>query len=306
MLSRLVRGFLWPRRGRGKVRMLVATVLLVVLAIGGCGSANRMFYWPNRQQYNDPAREGVTYENVTFAAEDGTRLHGWFIPAQPGPPRATVIYFHGNAQNLTAHYEFVAWLPREGYNAFIFDYRGYGQSEGQVTREGTFLDSVAALEYIRGRDDVDAGRLLAFGQSLGGACLLAALGETDPRQVRCVALESTFYSYQGVARAHLAASWLTWLLQPLSWWLVTDDHSPSRSLDRMAGVPMLVMHGDADDIVPFSQGRKLFNRAPEPKRFIHVPGGTHCEGTGGYASADRTRYRRQLLDFFDECLDDSP
>jgi len=282
--------------------MLVAAGLLVVLAIAGCGSANRMFYWPNRQQYNDPAREGVAYENVTFAAADGTRLHGWFIPAQPGPPRATIIYFHGNAQNLTAHYEFVSWLPREGYNVFLFDYRGFGRSEGEVTREGTFLDSVAALEYVRSRSDVDAGRLLAFGQSLGGACLLAALGETDPHQVRGLALESTFHSYQGVARAHLAANWYTWPLQPLAWWLVTDEHCPSRSLQRLAGVPMLVMHGDADEIVPFSQGRTLYDRAPGPKRFVHVPGGTHCEGTGGYASADRDRYRRQLLDFFDECL----
>lgn len=304
-MKRILRAFLWPATRGGKVRMLVAAVLLVIVTIAGCGSGNRLFYFPNDLVYNDPSGDGLRYEaDVAFASADGTMLHGWFIPAQPGPARATVIYFHGNAQNLTAHYAFVSWLPREGYNVFLFDYRGFGRSEGAATREGTFLDSVAALRYVHGREDVDADRLLGFGQSLGGALMLAALGETDPHQVRGIAVESTFHSYQGVAQEHLARQWWAWLVQwPLSRWLVTDHHSPSHSLENLAGVPLLIIHGDADEIVPYNQGKRLHERAPQPKQFIHVPGGTHCEGTGGYRFG--TTYRKQLLEFFEACLKDA-
>lgn len=294
-------GFFWPSTRGGRIRMLVAAGLLVIVGIGGCGMGNRLFYFPNNLVYNDPASEGLEHEDVFFSAGDGTRLHAWFIPAKPGPARGTVIFYHGNAQNLTAHYEGVSWLPRSGYNLFLFDYRGYGRSEGEVTRKGTFLDSVAALEYIRSREDVRELPLAGFGQSLGGACLLAALGETDPHQVCGVAVESTFWSYQGVAQEHLGANWLTWLVQwPLAHWLVTDEHSPSRSLRNLAGVPLLVIHGDDDEIVPFNQGKKLYERAPEPKRFIHVPGGQHTEAIAGHRF--RNTYRKQLLEFFNDCV----
>ncbi len=293
---RLPRGKPWRR-----VRLWVELALLTVIGFGGCGSGNRLFYWPNRLVYSDPAREGTEVEDVTFEAPDGTSLHAWFVPARPGEARGTVVYFHGNAQNLTAHYAFVSWLPAEGYNLFLFDYRGFGRSEGHPTREGTFRDSVAALAAVRSRPDVDPDRLVGFGQSLGGALLLAALGETDPSQVRGVAIESSFASYRNVAQAKLAESPLTWLFQwPLSRWLVTGEHSPADSLDRLEGVPLLILHGDADEIVPFSQGQELFRLAPEPKRFIRVPGGRHVEATGG--SRFGATYRNELRDFFDRCL----
>jgi len=289
------------RRRRRIVRLTVWAVVLVTLGIGGCGSGNALLYWPNALVYNEPSREGFSHEEVFFPSSDGTKLCGWFIPAQPGPARGTVFYCHGNAQNLTAHYGFVSWLPRRGYNLFLFDYRGYGKSEGTPTREGTVLDTAAALTYLRSRPDVEPDRVVGFGQSLGGACLLAALGENDPRQVRGIAVESTFYSYQEVAQAKLAESWLLWVLQwPLSRWLVTDDHSPSKSLDGIAPVPLLVMHGTDDEIVAFSQGKRLYEQAGQPKRFIEVPGGRHVEAIGGSRFGDT--YEKELLEFFEGCL----
>ena len=286
------------------IRLAVWTVVLLVVGIAGGGAGNRLFYWPNDNVYNNPAREGLQYEELFFPSGDGTQLVGWFIPAQPGPAAGTVFYCHGNAQNLTAHYGFVSWLPREGYNLFLFDYRGFGKSEGEPTREGTFADTLAALEYLRNRPDVDADRIVAFGQSLGGACLLAALGETDPGQVRGIAVESTFYSYQGVLQAKTAENPLLWFIQwPLSRWLVTDDHSPSHSLDRIPPVPLLVIHGDADKLVPYKQGKLLYEKAGRPKRFISIPGGTHTEAVGG--SRFGTTYHKELLNFFDDCLRDS-
>ncbi|MBN2582531.1 MAG: alpha/beta hydrolase [Planctomycetes bacterium] len=286
------------------MKLMIWAVVLVGLGVGGCGSGNALLYWPNGLIYNDPSREGLRHEEVFFPSTDGTKLCGWFIPAQPGPAKGTVFYCHGNAQNLTAHYGFVSWLPRENYNLFLFDYRGFGKSEGKPTREGTVLDTAAALAYLRSRTDVDTNRVLGFGQSLGGACLLAALGEDDPRHVRGIAVESTFYSYQEVAQAKLAENWLLWALQwPLSRWLVTEDHSPSLTLDRIPPVPLLVIHGTEDEIVAFSQGKRLYEKAGEPKQFIEIPGGRHVEAVGGYRFGDK--YELELLKFFEECLSDS-
>jgi fermentation-respiration switch protein FrsA (DUF1100 family) len=303
--KRAAREFVWPSSRSGKIRMLVATLLLMAILVGGCGSGNRLFYWPNDLVYNNPVADGRTVEDVVFDSADGTKLHGWYLPAQggAGPVKGTVIYFHGNAQNLTAHYEFVSWLPAHGYNLFLFDYRGFGQSQGTPSREGTFQDSVAAIEYLAARPDQRGVPRVVFGQSLGGALSLAALGESGPHGVCGLAVESTFYSYQGVAQWHAANIWWTWLVQwPLSHWLVTDDHSPSHSLANLQGLPLLVIHGDADKVVPYSQGETLFQHAPEPKRFIRVPGGSHCGGTSGFDLQEVDRYRKELLKFFDECV----
>ncbi len=283
-----------------RIRLVVYPVLGLIVGVAGCGQGNRLFYWPDNVIYSDPAAQGVHVEDVWFASADATRLHGWFIPAV-GPARGTVLYYHGNAQNLTAHYRRVAWLPDAGYNLFFFDYRGFGQSAGHPDRDGLALDSIAALKYIQTRPDVDKKSLVVFAQSLGGACALAALGETDPHAVRGVVIDSSFYSYRGVACESLQANWYSWLFSwPLSTLGVTDDHSPSLTLARLAPTPLLVLHGDADQVVPFTQGQRLFDQAGQPKTFIHIPGGRHCDGV----SSDRhgETYRKIILDFFDRAI----
>jgi hypothetical protein len=283
-----------------RVRLIVYPAIGLILVIAARHQGNRLFYWPNNVTYSDPVSRHVPVEDVWFAASDGTRLHGWFIPAS-SPASGTVLYYHGNARNLTDHYEYVSWLPKAGYNLFLFDYRGFGQSAGHPDREGLALDSIAALRYIQTRPDVDKKSLVVLGQSLGGACALAALGETDPRQVRAVAVESTFYSYREVAREHLKAHWTTRLFSwPLATWGVTDEHSPSLTLDRIAPTPLLVIHGDADPLVPFSQGQRLYDQAGQPKTFIRIPGGRHCGALMGYLHG--YTYRKILLDFFAQSI----
>src|ERR1041384_5905226 len=121
----------------------------------GCltGCAQGAFYHPDRGLHDPPARLGLKYEQVTFASQDGTRLVGWFIPARgyadPKRAKGTVVHFHGNAQNLSAHWQFVDWLPQRGFNLFVFDYRGYGASQGSPEPKGVFEDSLAALDYAR-------------------------------------------------------------------------------------------------------------------------------------------------------------
>ena len=106
--------------------------------VGLCGlmmGCNSLFYYPSQKVFYTPHNFGTTYEDVYFTSKDGTRLNGWFVPAI-GHAKGTVIHFHGNAENITNHYTFVQWLPSEGFNLFVFDYRGYGASSGKPDLEG--------------------------------------------------------------------------------------------------------------------------------------------------------------------------
>ena len=172
---------------------LLFALLLGCSLFGLSSCAQQAFYYPDHADYGTPAQAGLQHEDIFFQSEDGTRLHGWFIPAQNAggliPARATIIHFHGNAQNLSAHKEAVQWLPAHGYNVFLFDYRGYGLSEGRPNQAGLFADSNAALNYVRSRPDVDKNRLLIFGQSLGGTNAIAAVGAGNHAGIRAVAIE---------------------------------------------------------------------------------------------------------------------
>jgi fermentation-respiration switch protein FrsA (DUF1100 family) len=183
-------------------------------------------------------------------------------------------------------------LPTRGFNLFVFDYRGYGQSGGKSTREGIHRDSIAALEYVRSREDVDPTRLLVLGQSIGGACGLAALGEGSRDGVRAVAVDSTFLWYRDVANGALGGTAFTY---PLAWLLISNDHSPGKSIDQLGSIPVLVLHGSADHIVSIDNGRAVFDAVVGPKRLEVVEGADHMRVLDGPA-------REILVDFFREHL----
>ncbi len=270
-------------------------LLLLFCGVSYMVGCNRLFYYPTSREYRAPSDLDVPVEEVRFRSEDGTELHGWLL--KPGEDRAavgTVVHFHGNARNLTAHVGLVDWLARRGFNVFLFDYRGYGKSDGSPKRSGVIADSKAALTYIRGREDIDSDRLLVLGQSLGGACALAALGEGSTEGVRAVAIDSSFLSYRNVANSVLGGTFLT---KPLVWLTVTSDHDPEDSLAELEGIPLLFIHGDADGLVRISNGLELFEAAPEPKRFLKVPGARHLHAIEGET-------KDQLVKFFSEALKD--
>jgi fermentation-respiration switch protein FrsA (DUF1100 family) len=275
---------------------LILSVLLLTLPIQGCVSG--MFYQPDRKTYDSPDRHGLKYEQIAFQSKDGTRLTGWFVPAV-GAPRGTVIHFHGNAQNMTAHFGFVSWLPAQGFNLFVFDYRGYGASAGRPNRRGVYEDSLAALDYIAARPGIDHNRLLVLGQSLGGANAIAAVGSRPPGGIRAVAIDSAFASYQGIVRDKIAAiPILSYLRNPLSHLLIGNDLSPEAVVANIAPTPLLIIHGTADPVVPYSHGKRLFELAREPKKFWTIEGGEHTEAFADPASP----YRQRLVAFFDEAL----
>ncbi len=277
--------------------LLLLAGSFLVLCCQGC--VGRMFYQPDRTSYGTPSRYGLKYEEVTFRSKDGTKLTGWFIPAV-GAPRGTVIHFHGNAQNMSAHFAFVSWLPAAGFNLFVFDYRGYGQSEGKPDRRGLFEDSVAAITCVQARKDVDRDRLLVLGQSLGGANAIAAVGANSFKGIRAVAIESAFASYRGIVRDKIGGMPLLSLLKwPLSYLLIGDSYSPDRVVRAIAPVPLLLIYGTADGIVPYHHGQDLFDRAQEPKQFWTIEHGGHTEAFVEESSG----YRQKLVNFFDAALD---
>ena len=277
------------RRRRRRVRFATLLLLLLLpLVFPGC--LNGLFYHPDRVAYRD-LDAMPRCEQVTFPSGDGTRLHGCLLRAA-GEPRGTVVFFHGNAQNLTSHLFFVDWLPASGFDVFTFDYRGYGRSEGSPSRQGLFEDSVAALDYVRSRDDVDGERIVVLAQSLGGACAVPALGEGGGGPVRGVVLDSTFATYIGMGNAALGGTWLTW---PFAWLLLTNAHSPAHVVAQLAPTPLLFFHSEHDPVVPIAQGRALFDVASEPKQFVAV-------ARPGHPIATSPAEQQRIVRFFAECL----
>jgi uncharacterized protein len=251
-------------------RVIIALTACVFFS--GCASVDGVFYYPNKKVYRTPAGEGLAYEEVRFASSDGTKLSGWFVPAVAAPAAGTVIHFHGNAQNMTSHYSFVSWVPHNGFNLFVFDYRGYGASEGSPDREGVIQDSAAAIKYVQARDDVDRNKIIVLGQSLGGANAIAAVGGNEFDGIVGVVVDSAFSSYEDVGKDHV---WR--LFKPLVGWLIGDAFNPIDYVDKIAPTPLVVIHGTADSVVPYYHGPRLHARAKEPKELWTVDNGRHTD-----------------------------
>lgn len=268
---------------------------LARLAEGALGKngGNQLFYFPTRDEPSTPAAWGLKYESVDFKSADGTKLHGWFIPAKnkaARDARATVVFSHGNAGSISYHLGFCAWFAEAGFNVLIYDYRGFGKSGGEVGRRGMIDDVKAAFRYALSRRDIDTGRLVSYGHSLGGAQSVTALGESPVKGLRAIIVDGAFASYQAMARVfggQLGAS------------LVTDELAPKDYVNKLAPVPLLVVHGERDEVVPFSQGMQLYRSAAEPKTLFQVKSGRH----GTALSDDNGAYRKKLVTWLGRVMD---
>lgn len=251
-----------PPRRAVAVGLILATTAVAYLVLWSV--ADGLFYHPNDTVYGSPRDYRVAVETVSFSAPGGPQLHGWWLPAED-EHRGTVVYCHGNAANVTLHARHVAWLPKLGFAVLVFDYRGYGRSQGSVTRAGTVADAIAAVDFALLRDPA---RTVLFGHSLGGAIAICAAAERPA--VRAVIAESTFPSYRRVAAASAP---LLAALVPL---FVSDGEDPVQVVQQIAPRPLLVIHGTDDHIVPVALGRELFEAASEPKQLWVVEGARHA------------------------------
>ena len=218
-----------------------------------------MFFYPDAVTYTTPAQFGLKVEDIHVVSGDGSRLHGWFIPAVDRA-KATVLHLHGNAANISNHLPLVAWLPARGYHVLMIDYRGFGRSEGKPSLDGIVDDAAAALAYLRGRSDVDATRLIVFGQSIGGATALRLLAR-DSDGVRLAVIDSAFASYRGIARDATAGSPLGPIAALTAGALPGFDRDPITALKSIR-TPLIFVHGARDSIIAPVNSERLHAAAP--------------------------------------------
>jgi fermentation-respiration switch protein FrsA (DUF1100 family) len=233
-----------------------------------------MFFKPTKEIVVCPEILKYAPIDVYFKSSDGLSLHGWYFRAKE--ERGAILICHGNVENLSTHVKLDLWLIDAGYDLFIFDYRGYGRSDGTPDVQGINRDAEAALETLlftlpRAKQD----NIIVFGKSLGGAVAVYTVANSPYKnRVKALILDSAFSSYRAIAREKIADSIFGWPVQyPLSY-LVNDDFSPIQFIKSIAPVPVVIIHGENDDIVPYHHGRILYDAAQPPREFWEttVPG----------------------------------
>lgn len=267
--------------------------LLIGLALGYGALAGllyltqeRMVFYPEiggRALDADPGNLGLPFEDVNLDTSDGERLHGWYVPAPD--PRGAVIFCHGNAGNIAHRLDYLLMFRRMGYSVLIFDYRGYGRSTGRPTEQGTYLDAEAAWRHLTEARGFAPRRIVVTGESLGGAVAARLAADRAPG---ALVLASTFTSVPD-----MGAAVYPWLPVRL---LARLRYDARDSVARVQA-PVFVAHSPDDEIVPFAQGRALYEAARGPKQFLELAGG-HNEGF----IFMREAWVRALSRFLDESL----
>jgi pimeloyl-ACP methyl ester carboxylesterase len=222
---------------------------------------NALLFFPERALHATPA---VPYEELAIATDDGERLHGWWVPAS-APGAAPVLLCHGNGGNVSDRVPHVAFLEAAGFDVLLFDYRGYGRSTGRPSETGTYRDARAARRALLERAGSDG--VLYLGESLGAAVALELAHHHPPAGL---ILQSPFTSIRDMARLHY----------PVVPRALVPDAYPSLRLIRSLEIPLLVLHGERDDIVPLLHGEELYEAATCPKRLVRFPDAGHNDLIG--------------------------
>ena len=276
------------RRSRGSsvsLRRLANCVVITYLTVCVIVSflQSRLIYFPSRGYEYTPADVGLLYEDLVLETEDGVKIAAWYIGGSG--ERGSLIFCHGNAGNMADRMVDITTLHHMGFNVLMFDYRGYGGSEGSPTETGTYLDGEAAWNYLTVTRGEEPSRITIFGRSLGGA---VAIELATHHQPAALVVESSFTSIVDIGRLHYP-------LLPINM-LVTYRYESIAKVPTIL-CPKLFVHAKDDTLIPISIGRKLYDAAAHPKRFIETPGG---HNSGGYAYNDS--YKRQFEAFIDEAL----
>ena len=250
---------------------------------------NRLIFFPDKRIEATPRDWGLAYEEISFKTQDGLSLHGWWIPGTGSP--LTILWFHGNGGNISYRLDNINRRhDLLGANIFIFDYRGYGRSEGGASEEGTYKDGDAAIRYLHSREDIDPAKIVFLGESLGSAVAVEMATRHD-----CAALilEAPFLSIPEMAK-------VSFPFLPIGSLLQTRYDTLSKI--GQVRVPLLIVHGEDDEIVPFRHGQRLFEAASEPKELYVIKQARHNDLylIGGQA------YLETLARFLGRIIGDRP
>jgi fermentation-respiration switch protein FrsA (DUF1100 family) len=247
--------------------LLLVVGAYLALALLMFAFQSHLVYFPNvpsRALEATPESAGLGFESVEFAADDGVRLHGWFLPG-PKDARATLLFCHGNAGNISHRLDSLKIFHELGLAVFIFDYRGFGESAGTASEQGTYLDAEAAWRHLADERGIPPGEIVIFGRSLGAAVAARLATRHTPK---ALILESGFTS-----APDLAAD-VYWMF-PVRW-LSRFRYSALDDLKQVRA-PVLIVHSVEDEIIPVRHGRRLFQAANAPKRMLEIVG-DHNQG----------------------------
>lgn len=272
---------------KSKCWIVSACITILALISGLVGRISSPFYYPVRgaSTYTPKSAE-LPFEDVYFTSQDGTRLNGWYIPAV-GETKGIVLQVHGNTGKLEFQLDPVLWLPGEHYAVFMFDYRGYGLSDDKKPDPKALMeDTQSAILYLKNRKDIDTSKLLILGQSLGGNNTVAALAHAPFDGIAGIVLDATFYSYKTIANDKISGSGS----------LVNDEYSANHFIHQIAPIPLLFLHGDADEVIPYQHSQRLFEAAGEPKQIVIVPHARHLN------ALYQREIQERVLKFFEDCL----
>jgi fermentation-respiration switch protein FrsA (DUF1100 family) len=244
----------------------LSVILLILLAVGFFyffypQVENFFVFYPQSSFDSVPADWGLRHEDVTFDTEDNRRLHGWFFPLEGDAP--VILFCHGNAGNISHRLENVKFLLDKQLKVFIFDYRGYGKSNGRPSEMGLYRDGLAAYDFLVNRKGIPSNRIIPFGRSLGAS---VAIEITLRREVKSLILESAFTSTKGMAKTLFPFM----LFSPL-----LPAHYNNLEKIAQVNAPKLFIHGEDDEIVSFSMGQRLYQAAKAPKYFYPLKGAGH-------------------------------
>jgi fermentation-respiration switch protein FrsA (DUF1100 family) len=227
-----------------------------------------LVYFPSRELSASPANIGLAFEEARIESSDGVKLHAWYVPAAAGA--TTVLFCHGNAGNISHRLEWLKIFHDMGLAVLLFDYRGYGQSSGTPGEQGTYDDARAAWSYLTQTRNISPGRVVIFGESLGGAVATHLSRNISPA---ALIITSAFTSVPDLA------SKFYWYL-PVR--LIARIHYRTADYIAQVRAPALIIHSRDDEIVPFSHGEEIYRRANEPKQFLEISG----DHNGGFLTSE--------------------
>ena len=242
-------------------KIVLGIVIVVTLFFLLRWFERKNLYFPTRRIEITPEDVGLHYEDVYFETEDGLKLHGWFIPSNS---KRVLIFCHGNGGNISHRIELISILHNIGLNVFIFDYRGYGKNPGITTEKGTILDALGAYEYIR-KLETEPECIILYGRSLGANIAIELASMVD---AGILISEGGFTSVMDVAKD-------IYRVRPPGF-LIYNKYNALDKISRVT-IPILIIHGRDDELIPLMHGVILYEEANEPKEFFEIKGG-HNDG----------------------------
>ena len=282
-------------------RKLLYTLTMTLLTglLSGCQALTGLYFFPERGYRLTPDKLNLAWQPVELKTRDNIILKSWWLPAQPNPDasdiRGTILFLHGNAENISTHIHSIAWLPRHSYNVFMLDYRGFGYSSGKPGLPDVFLDIDASASWLLAQDSVQQKPLYLLGQSIGGALGATWISQAHNQDAfSAVVLDAPFASWPGMARYAISRQWQTWPFLPGTF-LIPSQWDAERHVEKLKK-PLLVIHTLEDEISPVAQSRKLYDKSLAQKQWLETKG-PHI------ATFGRQESRTAVLQFLQEHQD---